>query len=158
MIQKHDWKALEAEFMQGELSLKEFAKKKGISYSYLRVVGSNWLWDRKEARWIGKRVRYLETDSTYQQYRKIAELQFNTAFQAQEEILNRIKSQQVPMKELIDVAKAAQQMSKQTLEYGKQLQDLDAKRIAQKEASGIRYFECVDPCKPWVPPDKQGLF
>jgi len=47
---KHDWDALESEFLKANVSLADFAKRKRISYRYLgnRASKDNWLLKRDE--------------------------------------------------------------------------------------------------------------
>lgn len=47
---KHDWDALESEFLKANVSLAEFAKRKKISYRYLgnKASKDNWLLKRDE--------------------------------------------------------------------------------------------------------------
>ena len=44
---KYDWDALEAEFIRANISLKEFAKRKEISYRYLGNKASAGCWHDK---------------------------------------------------------------------------------------------------------------
>lgn len=44
---KHDWDALEAEFLRANVSVKEFAKRKGISYRYMGNKASANCWHDK---------------------------------------------------------------------------------------------------------------
>lgn len=47
---KHDWDALESEFLRANVSLKDYARRKSISYRYLgnRAAKDNWLLKRDE--------------------------------------------------------------------------------------------------------------
>ena len=59
---KYDWDALEAEFLRANVSLKEFAKRKEISYRYLGNRASEACWYDKRAELQAKVREEVKTE------------------------------------------------------------------------------------------------
>lgn len=101
---KYDWDALEAEFIKANISLKEFAKRKEMSYRYLGNRASKECWHDKRDEFQSKLREELKTELVEQAEKNSAGA---LVADTPEKVINRSKAVGDKLYTLLQAAVAA---------------------------------------------------